>query len=69
MSKHPEPSKQPISGPDDLDRNPGIGQSQGLDRQIGLEEIEGENTAEGDVGNDVDATGAIDPEHRGRNNP
>lgn len=69
MSKHPAPQDQPVTPPDDLDRNPGIGQSQGLDRRIGLEEIEGDNTVEGDVDNDVNATGAVDPAQRGRENP
>ena len=27
MSQHPAPSQQPVKGPDDLQRNPGIGQS------------------------------------------
>jgi hypothetical protein len=40
MSKHPDPNRQPVAGPDDLDRNPGIGQSPGLDCRTGLEEIE-----------------------------
>lgn len=68
MSKHPPPDRQPVKGPDDLDRNPGIGQSQGLNRRDGLEEVEGENTVEGDVDNDVDATGAVPEDRRPRHN-
>lgn len=69
MSKHPAPGNQPVKPPDDLERNPGIGQSPGLDRHIGLEELAGDNTVEGDIENDVDATGAINPAQRGRHNP
>ena len=29
MSNHPDPQHQPVKGPDDLKRNPGIGQSAG----------------------------------------
>jgi hypothetical protein len=68
MSQHPAPKDQPVKLTDDLERNPGIGQSQGLDRRVGLEEIEGENTVEGDVDNDVDPTGAVAEERRPRHN-
>jgi hypothetical protein len=69
MSKHPDPAHQPVTGPDDLERNPSIGQSSGLDRHIGLDEIEGDNTVEGDVENDAGPGGAIDPDARGRDHP
>jgi hypothetical protein len=53
---------------DDLERNPGIGQSGGTfatgeDPTI----LEGDNTSEGDVENDADPrTGAIDEDQLGR---
>jgi len=53
MSKHPDPAHAPVKGQDDLERNPGIGQSMGLKRGEGLGEIEGENTVEGDVANNA----------------
>ena len=68
MSKHPAPDDQPVTGPDDLERNPGIGQSPGLSRAEGLEEIEGDNTVEGDTDNNAGPGGAIDPDDRGRGN-
>ena len=43
-------------GPDDLDENPGIGQSKGLFARAGSKDAEliaGENTVEGDVENDA----------------
>lgn len=69
MSNHPDPQDQPIKGPDDLERNPGVGQSPGLDRRVGLEEIEGDSTVEGDVENNAGPGGAVDPDDRGRENP
>ncbi|HYE44115.1 MAG TPA: hypothetical protein VEA15_12050 [Caulobacteraceae bacterium] len=66
MSQHPRPDQQPVKGPDDLERNPGIGQSAGLSRRDGLEELEGENTVEGDIENDVGPNGQVTPDHRGR---
>ena len=68
MSQHPAPKDQPVKLTDDLDRNPGIGQSQGLNRREGLDEIEGENTVEGDVQNNAGPGGAVDPDDRGRHN-
>lgn len=69
MSNHPAPDQQPVKGPDDLERNPGIGQSGGLGRKEGasFQDIEGDNTVEGDVGNDVGLGGGIDPD-QGREN-
>jgi len=56
--------------PDDLERNPGIGTSKGIHTRTGVdpEAIEGENTAEGDVLNDVSRTGAVTPGRVGRTN-
>jgi hypothetical protein len=68
MSQHPDPARQPVKGPDDLRRNPGIGQSPGLSRAEGLEEIEGDSTVEGDVANNAGPGGAVDPDDRGRGN-
>jgi len=46
--------------PDDLERNPGIGESKGsFATGIPPEEIEGENTVEGDIDNDTTATDAV----------
>lgn len=45
---------------DDLERNPGIGQSKGaFATGQKPEEIEGENTVEGDVENNADAAGRV----------
>jgi len=68
MSNHPSPQNQPVTGPDDLERNPGIGQSAGGVRPEDLDIIEGDNTVEGDVDNDVDPTGAVRPDQRPRGN-
>ena len=56
-SKH-DKGERPFA--DDLKRNPGIGQSKGLFATgAEPEEIEGENTAEGDVENNADAFGRV----------
>lgn len=68
MSKHPAPQDQPVKGPDDLERNPGIGQGGGVYRREGLEPIEGESTVVGDTANNVQPDGSIDPDDRGRAN-
>lgn len=58
--------------PNDLDlkRNPGIGQTtRGIDQEeMIFEDEEGDNTIEGDVMNDTEADGSIDPQRRGRVN-
>jgi len=57
--------------PNDLDlkRNPAIGQSSGIDNiHDTFEDEEGENTVEGDVMNETNRQGGIDPNHRGRTN-
>jgi hypothetical protein len=70
MSKHPAAgSPGTIRPTSDLDRNPGIGQAKGT--TIAGEDpgaIKGENTAEGDVANDVLPTGGISPQQQGRTN-
>jgi hypothetical protein len=71
-SKHPRSSHNPSTLPiSDIDCNPGIGASRGATRSgagdLGAEDLEdGENTYEGDIGNDVTAEGGIDPRQRGR---
>lgn len=74
-SKHPTPGHEVVTPPDDLERDPGIGASKGVTRAGGLtrseedpESIAGDNTVEGDVANDVDRTGAVNPQQRGRTN-
>ena len=69
-NKHPSPGEQPVKPPDDLDQNPGIGQSKGLFARADPEDadlIEGENTVEGEVENNADAAGAVHP-GKGRTN-
>jgi hypothetical protein len=57
----------PFTG--DLERNPGIGQSRGaFATAADLQELEGENTVEGDVENDANAQGGIDEHQRARTN-
>ncbi|WP_129793319.1 hypothetical protein [Sphingosinicella sp. CPCC 101087] len=54
--KHLKPDEQPAELPDDLDENPGIGQSSGIFARAGSREsvlLAGENTVEGDVENDA----------------
>jgi hypothetical protein len=51
-----------IAGPkqdEDLKRNPGIGQSIRTSQGGDVELIEGENTVEGDIDNNADASGAV----------
>ena len=57
--------------PDDLDQNPGIGQSKGLFGRRGSEDAQllaGESTVEGDVENDAATTDAAPPDDLGRTN-
>ena len=65
-SKH---DKSQDEGPftNDLERNPGIGQSKGA-FALGekSEDVEGENTVEGDVENDPAADGSVPEGHLGR---
>lgn len=63
-NKHSAPDEQPVERPDDLDENPGIGQSKGLFARAGDDDadlIEGDNTIEGDTENDGGAAGGVDP--------
>jgi len=65
-SKHAK-GKSPFI--DDLTRNPGIGQSKGsFATGIPPEEIEGENTVEGDVENDATMTDGVPQRERARTN-
>ncbi len=62
-----------IELPDDLEQNPGIGQSKGLFARTGADDrdaalIEGENTVEGDIENDAGPGQGIDPAETGRTN-
>ena len=51
----------------DLERNPGIGQSKGL-AGADPEDLEADNTLEGDVASDGAKGGGVDPNHLGRTN-
>ena len=67
-NKHFRPDETPVDLPDDLERNPGIGQSKGLFAMTSAEDMEliqGENTIEGDTDNDGGMAGGINPA-RGR---
>ena len=57
--------------PDDLDQNPGIGQSKGLFAAHGSEDAQllaGENTVKGDVENDAATGDGAAPDDLGRTN-
>lgn len=55
--------------PDDLERNPGIGQSKGaFATGEKPETLEGENTVEGDVDNDTTMTDGVPQDEKGRTN-
>lgn len=65
------PDDAAVQGPDDLEENPGIGQSKGLFARAGSEDadlIAGESTVEGDVENDA-ALGKTADTDTGRENP
>ena len=65
-SRHPK-GKSPFT--DDLKRDQGIGQSKGsFATGIPPEEIEGENTLEGDVDNDSTVTDGVPERERARTN-
>ncbi len=61
----PQQPDDKVTPPDDLDRNPGTGASKGT-TMAGAEpeDIEGENTFEGDVENDVTPNGGVNPDQR-----
>ncbi len=65
-TKH-EKGESPFT--DDLDRNPGMGQSKGT-TAAGADpsEIEGDNTVEGDVENDPAPSGKVPEDQVGRTN-
>ena len=67
-SKHGK--SQPGEAPrDDLEDNPGIGTSKGVRAGKGDPRlIEGDSTFEGDVENDTNPLGGVDPRHVGRTN-
>ena len=70
-NKHPSPNEQPVDLSDDLEENPGIGQSKGLFAQEegrDAELIEGDNTVEGDSDNDGGRAGGVDPKVAGARN-
>jgi len=69
MTRNNQPRRQHANDLD-LKRNPGIGQTtRGLDQEeMIFEDEEGENTVEGDVMNDTEADGSINPRRRGRTN-
>jgi hypothetical protein len=55
---------------DDLEKDPGIGQSKGaFATGIPPEAIEGENTVEGDVDNDTTANDGVPEREKARTNP
>jgi hypothetical protein len=66
------PDDAAVQGPDDLDENPGIGQSKGLFARAGSEDAEliaGDSTVEGDVENDSALGQGADTDEVGRENP
>jgi hypothetical protein len=67
-NKHPKAQVGKNTPRDDLETNPGIGQSKGT-RRTGEDPdlIEGNNTVEGDTGNDTTPQGGVRRE-RGREN-
>ncbi len=70
-SKHSPSGHTPTMLPrDDLKDNPGIGASAGT--TIAGEDphiLQGDNTFEGDIENDVTPDGGVDPDQRGRDHP
>ena len=69
--KQRETDEATAGTPDDLDENPGIGQSKGLFARAGSEDSEliaGENTVEGDVENDASLGQGAETD-TGRENP
>ena len=61
-------NKQDSPSLDDHEGDPAIGQSKGIGSREDLEQIEGENTVEGDVENDSSWGGGVDPARLGRTN-
>jgi hypothetical protein len=59
------PDNSPVELQDDLERNPGIGQSKGLFARTSGKDadlIEGDNTVEGDTDNDGGTAGGVNPD-------
>lgn len=69
-NKHPSPQNQPVDLPDDLDQNPGIGQSKGIFARAEEDPslIRGDSTVEGDRENDAALGGGVNPDDLGRTN-
>jgi hypothetical protein len=66
-SKH-DKGESPFA--DDLERNPGIGQSKGtFATGENPRAIEGENTSEGDLDNDSTTVGGVPDREQGRSHP
>jgi hypothetical protein len=67
-NKHPKAKLGENTPRDDLESNPGIGTSKGTTASgADPKLIEGDNTVEGDIGNDTTPQGGVRPE-RGRTN-
>lgn len=58
--RNPDPNDADLTG------NPGIGTSLGTTGED--DDLDGENTFEGDVMSDATPEGGVDPNHRGRTN-
>lgn len=68
-TKHPKINERDNPLPENLERNPGIGQSKGsFAAGESPDLIEGDNTVEGDIGNDPNRQGGIDENKLGRTN-
>jgi hypothetical protein len=70
-NEHPRPDETKVDLQDDLERDPGVGQSKGLFAREDSDDadlIEGENTVEGDVENDATLGQGVDPDQLGRTN-
>lgn len=64
-NKHPKPDTPSDA---DLRRDPGIGRSKGRFAQTDEPPLEGDSTYEGDVMNDTNRGGGVDPRQTGRTN-
>ena len=63
-NKHLRPDETPVDLQDDLERDPGIGQSAGLFARQSPDDadlIKGDNTVEGDAENDGGVAGGVNP--------
>jgi hypothetical protein len=64
-NKHPSPDEQPVELQDDLDRDPGIGQSKAFFARHAEGEarlVAGDNTVEGEIENDGGDAGGVNPD-------